>query len=131
MVYDDPLIEQFRSLGPRKFSYVEKLMLFPETSEDSGMSLTLEMELLSDTLEAQNLRLSFYGIKDLQIHLSLDYIQFQEIQIVTISDYQWEGLKYQVIHSKPNELSFFCRSFSAKVITDTDREELDQLEGEA
>ena len=93
MEQSDPLVEKFRSLNPRRFSYVERFELFPESSEDFGTSLTLTMEFLSDTLENQNLHVSFYGIKDLQIHIALNHLQFQELQIVSIKDYQWEGLK--------------------------------------
>ena len=93
------------------------------------MSLTLIIELLSDTLEAQNLHLSFYGVKDLQIHIGLDYIQFQEFQITPIRNYQWEGLKYQVTNSDTNRLSFFCRSFVAEVVADKNKEGFSDSEG--
>lgn len=123
MKHDDFLIEYYRSLNPRRFSYVEKLELFPESSEDSGMSLTLVVELLSDMLENQNLRLSFYGVKDLQIHIARDYVQLPDLQVIPIHGSQLEGLRYQVTSIDANKLSFFCQNFAAKIVANKDEEE--------
>lgn len=130
MEQHDPLIEHYRSLHPRRFSYVEKFEVFSESSEDSGTSLTLVIELLSDTFEKQNLRLSFYGVKDLQLHIALEYIQLQEIQITPMNDYQWEGLKYRVLSNDANRLAFFCRSFIAELVEERAKESFRNLKGE-
>lgn len=128
MEQPDSLIERYRSLAPRRFSYGEHFDLFPESSEGSGMSLTLRIELLSDTLEKQNLRLLFYGVKDLQVHIALDYIEFEDLQIVSIRDSQWENLKYEVRSGGANKLSFFCQHFAAELVMDEVEEKGSDLE---
>lgn len=116
MNFRDPLIEQYRSFHPHTFSYVEKILLLQETSEDSGMSLTLTVDLLSDTFEKNNLRLTFYGVANLKIHIMANCIQLQDIQIVSLHDRQWEDLKYEVTHTDKSQLSFFCRSFMVELV---------------
>ena len=84
--------------------------------------MPIPITILSDTLEQQNLQMSFYGVRDLQMHIASGPFQFQGLHITSIRECQWEHLKYKATTDEFNSIAFYCRTFDSKLIADEDND---------
>jgi hypothetical protein len=91
MIQKDIAIEQYKALGPHKFSFLRRLTLLQEAMSEKGLSLTLE--LLSDEDKIGELHLLFFGVQQLKMNIERDYLQMK-IEISSMRASQWEYLKY-------------------------------------
>lgn len=111
MVQRDVAIEQYKALGPQRFSFLHRLTISQDSLAEDTLSLTVE--LLSDEDESRELYLLFYGIQQLKVNIERNYIQMN-IEITSMRESQWEDLKY-FVKAEDNQLSFYCKRFETKL----------------
>jgi hypothetical protein len=107
----DAAIEHYWSLRPTRFPSLERLVVFQDTVEEDPPFLSLELELVGT--DTQSLHIVFRRVQDLKMHFPGGHRQVF-LEITSIRDYQWEGLRYHVVDEEP-QLSFYCRDFEAKL----------------
>jgi hypothetical protein len=112
MIQKDIAIEQYKALGPHKFSFLRQLTLSQDAMSEDALSLTLE--LLSDEDKIGELHLLFFGVQQLKMNIERDYLQMK-IEISSMREAQWEHLKY-FIKAEDNQLSFYCKRFEIKLV---------------
>lgn len=109
-------IKEYHSLCPGDFRVVSRIgivqRIFPEVDTPE---LTLELDLTSETgNDSRRLALSFTGVRNLRLQQpSWSLFQMTTLQIMSIAEDQWEGLKYKVRDDEEDSVSFTCSDFEA------------------
>ncbi len=118
MTEHDEAIRQYLSLSPRRFAVLEEVEVRQRSTGGApATELTLELWLRAsenEDADSQRLYLSFENVSELKIN-SRGFFQIPLLEIVSIRDSQWEGLKYRVADTEENQLSFYCRRFDASI----------------
>jgi hypothetical protein len=119
MAKDDQLIDRYWSLNPRLFPIFDRLELHQKSTGGSPAHvLSLEIWFRASANEVDDLRrlhLSFDHVTTLKINPH-GFIQIPVFEIVSIQEYQWEGLKYRVSDTEENQLSFYCKQFEVEIV---------------
>lgn len=113
----DSAISHYYSLKPITFYWVERLDI-RQTSPDDYYELTLEMEMRHmDPQDKRRLLLKFDGVVNLRLTPPQRMVlSMTQLEISSIKDMHWEGLKYSVKEVEDETISFLCHSFSASII---------------
>lgn len=123
MTKDDQLVDQYWSLNPRLFSVLDKLNIYQKSTGGSpAHMLSLEIWFRASENEDDDFRrlhLSFDNVTTLKINPH-GFIQIPVLEIVSIQEYQWEGLKYRVSDTEENQLSFYCKQFDVEIANKED-----------
>jgi len=118
MASEDDAVDRYWALRPATFAILDKLELRQtHPAEQLPPELSLEMWLYPESNEYDDryrLRLSFFGVEVLKLQPQ-GLVQFGPLAIKSMRDYGWEHLKYQVEDSESNQLSFYCKSFEARI----------------
>ena len=118
MTKTDEAIHRYWALRPATFALLDKLELRQtHPAEQVPPELSLEVWLYPESNEYDDryrLRVSFFGVEVLKLQPQ-GLVQFGPLAIKSIRDYGWEHLKYQVEDSESNQLSFYCKSFEARI----------------
>jgi hypothetical protein len=118
MTSSDALLEQYYTLRPADFGFLECLELRQSVRPEEWSGFTLTLRLRSSTApEAKSLILTFTGVQDLRVGSLEGLVRFL-VEIRSIREQQMEGLNYKVVEKEHNAFSFFCSSFFATLATD-------------
>lgn len=123
MTKSDEVIDKYWSFNPRLFSILDRLEMYQKsTGESPAHMLSLKIWLRASEDESDDLRrlyLSFDTVSELKIN-PRSFIQIPVLDIVSIKEYQWEGLKYRVADTEENQLSFYCKQFEVTLVDKKD-----------
>jgi len=116
MNYKDNAVEQYYSLNPAQFGFLESLKLDRGFNDEEHSDYTLELKLRShpDRKDRRMLDLSFTGVKDLKIG-DLDGLMNLFIDIRSVYEHQLENLRYKIAENENDAFSFFCKDFKAVI----------------
>lgn len=107
-------IEFYTSLKPRKYPYVECLLITQTVIFGSDrICIRLELCLKSSLSgDGNKIRLFFNNIVDL--HINPHYFPFaiSLLEIYPMKSAQWEEVNFKVKDTEEEKISFFCESFS-------------------
>lgn len=115
----DEVIEYYYSLIPRRFPVIERLAIH-QPVEDDLPKTTLDLVLRArDSSNTARLVLSFCDVRSLQLQPSVQPLELDALQIVSLQDRQWEWINYQVHNAEQDvDFSFFCSSFEVTLNKD-------------
>ncbi len=83
-----------------------------------------------DPKDKRRLHLTFTRVGSLVLHPFGGFIQFSQLEVTSIEDWQWERYKYRVHEVEHDALSFYCWEYQATVVEDTG-ERFDTQESES
>ncbi len=118
MIEKDENIERYKSLNPSLYSVLDQLELYQKGTGRAPASM-LSMEIwfrlsVNEGDDPRRLHLSFFDVNDLKVNAQ-GFVQVPLLEIVSIKEYQWENLKYRVEDAEGNQLSFYCKKFTANI----------------
>jgi len=118
----DLSIDSYYSLKPGDFCDIEKLVI--ETHDDGFVTrlyLRLRPRCSTDT---RHLVLTFDGVINLRFTPPERFkLQISQLEIRSILDMQWEGIRYSVREAEQEDtISFLCRKFTAEIVETIDEE---------
>ena len=111
-----PSIQQYYALQPAQFGYLEQITLSREIQEMHCSDYTLElvMRSLSSKQNNRRLRVTFVGVRNVQIG-KLDGLMAFALDIQSLHGCYLEELHFEVVESEYHAISFLCANFTAKI----------------
>jgi hypothetical protein len=122
MAENDRAIDRYWSFHPKLFSVLDRLELSQKsTGESPAYVLSLEIWFRPSEKDddPRQLHLSFENVIDLKFNPS-DFIEISLLEILSIREYQWEKLRYRVVDTEGNQLSFYCKQFEVEIVNKED-----------
>lgn len=82
-------------------------------------TITVELILRSGPQEepGKKMQLEFDGVRDLRTELWHGNLAVSLLKIFPVRDRQWEDIVYRVIDSEEGVIAFYCKDFSARIIS--------------
>lgn len=109
-------IEEYRSLRPIRFRYLESAELHRVMDDDYDGTYSLSITLLAEPrASSERARFEFSGVADLKIGDLNGALCFL-FEISDESHRQLENLRFRVVETEEDAFKFWCRDFEFKVL---------------
>ncbi|MBK7759688.1 MAG: hypothetical protein IPN01_25275 [Deltaproteobacteria bacterium] len=109
-------IEEYRSLGPTRFRYLESVELHRVLDDDYDGTYSLSITLLAKPrASSERARFDFSGVTDFKIG-DLNGPLCLLFEIRDESHRQLENLRFRVVESEEEAFKFWCRDFEFKIL---------------
>lgn len=126
MAESDKAIGRYWSFHPRLFSVLDRLE-FSQKSTGGSPAYVLSLELWFRPSEKDDdprrLHLSFENVIDFKFNPN-GFVEISLLEILSIREKQWENLKYRVVDTEENQLSFYCKQFEVEIMHKEDASDI-------
>ena len=116
MSYEDDIIVKYQSLKPLRYAFLQSLLLRREVKDDACSDYDLKLVLLPRAKENldEKLELGFHGVRDLHIG-DVGGLVGLMIEIKSLGGHQLEGLRFRVMETENDAISFLCSDVEARI----------------
>jgi hypothetical protein len=111
-VVRDETLDYYQSLKPGRFVSLDKIIIRHDPPPEGVLSYVIvELKLSGQKIEDGLLHLRFYGVLDLHMDFSYEYMPIGYIEITSVANWHWEYRRYAVRATEGVAFHFYCHSF--------------------